>query len=125
MKRFFFPILFLFVTCNSEPENVDILITGGIIHDGTGNKGYLGNVAIKNDTIFYVGKNQNFIAKDLNQYIDLAKKISTDIDYLKVLRLSLREKLKKSSLCDGVSFAKDIEDTYKFIYEDYFSKQKI
>ena len=64
MKRFFFPILFLFITCNSEPENVDILITGGIIHDGTGNKGYLGNVAIKNDTIFYVGKNQNFIAKD-------------------------------------------------------------
>ena len=56
---------------------------------------------------------QNFIAKDLNQYIDLAKKISTDIDYLKVLRLSLREKLKKSSLCDGVSFAKDIEDAYK------------
>ena len=64
MKRFFFPILFLFITCNSEPENVDILITGGIIHDGTGNTGYLGNVAIKNDTIFYVGKNQNFIAKD-------------------------------------------------------------
>ena len=68
---------------------------------------------------------QNFIAKDLNQYIDLAKKISTDIDYLKVMRLSLREKLKKSSLCDGGSFAKNIEDAYKFIYEDYFRKQKI
>ena len=54
-----------------------------------------------------------------------SQKISTDIDYLKVLRLSLREKLKKSSLCDGVSFAKDIEDAYKFIYEDYFRKQKI
>ena len=68
---------------------------------------------------------QNFIAKDLNEYIDLAKKISTDIDYLKDLKSSLREKLKKSSLCDGVSFAKDIEDAYNFIYEDYFRKQKI
>jgi predicted O-linked N-acetylglucosamine transferase (SPINDLY family) len=68
---------------------------------------------------------QNFIAKDLNQYIDLAKNISTDIDYLKVLRLSLREKLKKSLLCDGVSFAKDIEDAYKSVYENYFRKQKI
>ena len=67
---------------------------------------------------------QNFIAKDLNQYIDLAKKISTDINYLKVLRVSLREKLKKSSLCDGLSFAKDVENAYKSIYEDYFRKQK-
>ena len=67
---------------------------------------------------------QNFIAKDSNQYIDLAKKNSTDIDYLKVLRLSLREKLKKSSLCDGVTFAKDVENAYKSIYEDYFRKQK-
>ena len=68
---------------------------------------------------------QNFIAKDFNQYIGLAKKNSTDIDYLKALRLGLREKLKKSSLCDGLSFAKDIEDAYRFIYEDYFRKQKI
>ena len=68
---------------------------------------------------------QNFIANDLNQYIDLAKKNSNDIDYLQVLRLGLREKLKKSSLCDGVSFAKDIEDAYKFIYEDFFRKKKI
>ncbi|GIS00101.1 MAG: hypothetical protein CM15mP102_09210 [Flavobacteriales bacterium] len=27
-----------------------------MIHDGTGMNGYIGNVAINNDTIFYVGK---------------------------------------------------------------------
>ena len=68
---------------------------------------------------------QNFIAKDLNQYIDVAKRNSTDINYLKTLRLSLRDNLKKSSLCDGLSFAKDIEEAYKFTYQDYFKKQKI
>ena len=73
MKRFFFPILFLFVTCNSEPENVDILITGGIIQDGTGNKGYLGNVAIKNDTTgdewWSFNKGENFYTYTQNQAV--------------------------------------------------------
>ena len=66
---------------------------------------------------------QNFIAKDLNQYIHLAKKKSTDIDY-KSFEIKFKRKTKKSSLCDGVSFAKDVEKAYKSIYEDYFRKQK-
>ena len=32
--------------------NVDVLTSGGVIHDGTGMTGYVGNVAINNDTIF-------------------------------------------------------------------------
>ena len=65
---------------------------------------------------------QNFIATDLNEYIDLAKKFTGNPDYLQKLRLSLREKLKKSILCNGVTFTKNIEYAYKFIYEDYFGK---
>ena len=65
---------------------------------------------------------QNFIAKDSDEYIDFAKKFTNNIDYLQQLRLSLREKLKKSILCDGVTFAKDIEYAYKFIYENHFKK---
>ena len=64
----------------------------------------------------------NFIATDLNEYIDLAKKFTGTPDYLQKLRLSLREKLKKSILCNGVTFTKNIEYAYKFIYEDYFGK---
>ena len=55
-------VLFTF-SCESEPTDVDVLISGGMIHDGTGMNGYIGNVAINNDTIFYVGKKNNFIAK--------------------------------------------------------------
>ena len=64
-------VLFTF-SCESEPTDVDVLISGGMIHDGTGMNGYIGNVAINNDTIFYVGKKNNFIAK---KTIDASGKI--------------------------------------------------
>ena len=64
-------VLFTF-SCESETTDVDVLISGGMIHDGTGMNGYIGNVAINNDTIFYVGKKNNFIAK---KTIDASGKI--------------------------------------------------
>ena len=72
MKKYLFSLLFLIISCNNEPQIVDVLITGGTIHDGSGNKGFVGNIAVKNDTVFYVGKKQNFIAKDT---IDASNKI--------------------------------------------------
>jgi N-acyl-D-aspartate/D-glutamate deacylase len=61
MKKIFLVLVLLALSCNNEPINVDVLIRGGVIHDGTGMTGYVGNVAINNDTIFYVGKKDNFI----------------------------------------------------------------
>jgi len=73
MKKIFFLAFLLFTfSCDNEPVNVDVLISGGTIHDGTGVKGYIGNVAIKNDTIFYVGKKKNFTA---NQTINATGKV--------------------------------------------------
>ena len=61
-------VLFTF-SCEGEPTDVDVLISGGMIHDGTGINGYIGNVAINNDTIYYVGKKNNFIAKNFKPNI--------------------------------------------------------
>lgn len=72
MKKFLFAIIFLALSCTNNTYDVDVLITGGTIHDGSGKKGFVGNIAVKNDTIFYVGKKQNFIAKDT---IDASNKI--------------------------------------------------
>ena len=72
MKKILLIFVIFALACESEPTNVDILISGGVIHDGTGMKGYVGNVAINNDTIFYVGKKANFTAK---QKIDAKGKI--------------------------------------------------
>ena len=72
MKKLLLLFVFFTFSCESEPSDVDVLISGGVIHDGTGMSGYIGNVAINNDTIFYVGKKNNFIAK---KTIDASGKI--------------------------------------------------
>ena len=72
MKKLLLLFVLFTLSCKSEPTDVDVLISGGVIHDGTGMSGYIGNVAINNDTIFYVGKKNNFVAK---QKIDASGKI--------------------------------------------------
>ena len=72
MKKALLVFVLFTLSCETEPTNVDVLISGGVIHDGTGMSSYVGNVAINNDTIFYVGKKDNFIA---NQTIDASGKI--------------------------------------------------
>ena len=72
MKKILLVFVIFTLSCETEPTNVDVLIRGGVIHDGTGMTGYVGNVAINNDTIFYVGKKDNFIA---NQTIDASGKV--------------------------------------------------
>ena len=72
MRKFLLLFVLFNLSCENEPTDIDILISGGIIHDGSGISGYVGNVAINNDTIFYVGKKDNFIA---NQTIDAKGKI--------------------------------------------------
>ena len=72
MKKLLLLFVLFTLSCENEPTDVDVLISGGVIHDGTGMSGYIGNVAINNDTIFYVGKKNNFIAK---QRIDASGKI--------------------------------------------------
>ena len=72
MKKVLLVFVIFTLSCETEPTNVDVLIRGGVIHDGTGMTGYVGNVAINNDTIFYVGKKDNFIA---NQLIDASGKV--------------------------------------------------
>jgi len=61
MKKILLGFLLFTASCDSEPIAVDVLISGGSIHDGSGMNEYVGNVAIKNDTIFYVGKKKGIL----------------------------------------------------------------
>ena len=72
MKKILFAFVIILLSCDNEPLNVDVLIKGGTIQNGSGEKGFIGNVAIKNDTIIYVGKRGNFTA---NQTIDASGKV--------------------------------------------------
>ena len=42
--------------------------------------------------------------------------MSSDKEYLLELKISLREKLKKSNLCDGKLFTREVEEKFYQIY---------
>ena len=47
-------VLLLVSSCSSEPD-YDLVVRGGTIYDGSGQPGYVGDVAVKGDRIAYVG----------------------------------------------------------------------
>ncbi|GAM21190.1 hypothetical protein SAMD00019534_043650, partial [Acytostelium subglobosum LB1] len=52
-------------------------------------------------------------AESLQQYIDMAVALALDRDLLKSLKLTLRQRLLDSYLCDGALFTKSLEVAYK------------
>lgn len=65
LKKNLFNLLFflLLISCNQNTSLCDILIKNGMIYDGSGEKPYLGSVAIKNEKILYVGPLKDFDSK--------------------------------------------------------------
>ena len=61
MKKHIHITLFFIIilSCKSNDLLYDIVINNGTIYDGTGNKSYIGNIAIKEDKIAYLGNNKN------------------------------------------------------------------
>jgi predicted O-linked N-acetylglucosamine transferase (SPINDLY family) len=53
---------------------------------------------------------QKWIAKDYDEYIEIASSIAADPDQLKLLRKSLRQEVENSSIMDYESHAKRIEN---------------
>ena len=49
------------------------------------------------------------VAKDNETYLNLAKQLASDINGLNLMRLSMRDQLHGSPLCDGVSYASEVE----------------
>ena len=56
-----------------------------------------------------------FISADLDTYIDQAVQLASNIKYLKFLRMNLRNKMKKSPITDGINFAFDVENAYRYM----------
>ena len=62
------------------------------------------------------------IARDEEDYILKAIKLSKNIDYLSEIRKTLREKANKSPLFDSESFGHDFTKLIKSIWENYISR---
>lgn len=59
------------------------------------------------------------IARNEDEYVKLALKLASDIPALQKLRVSLRELMSKSPLCDGAKFVLGLESTYRQMWRRY------
>jgi protein O-GlcNAc transferase len=59
------------------------------------------------------------IAHDLNEYVDLAVALATDLPRLAVLRSGLRDRVAASPLCDGKRFAHDLMQILRDVWRNY------
>lgn len=56
---------------------------------------------------------EELIAEDPESYVAITTSIAHDLDRLAILRANLRERVRASPLCDGPSFAREMEAAYR------------
>jgi predicted O-linked N-acetylglucosamine transferase (SPINDLY family) len=59
------------------------------------------------------------IARSPQEYLALAARWASDVDRLARLRTELRERMRRSPLCDGGSFTRDLEKTYRQVWVNW------
>lgn len=61
----------------------------------------------------------HLIAKNEDEYVELALQLASDITALSNLRMSLRGLMSKSPVCDGTNFTLGLESTYRNMWHRY------
>ena len=64
-----------------------------------------------------LGLDDGWLAKTEEEYISLAINGTQDVQQLAHLRATLRSRMLDSPLCDGPGFVKQLEDTYRNLWE--------
>ncbi|HYD29373.1 MAG TPA: tetratricopeptide repeat protein [Azospirillaceae bacterium] len=59
------------------------------------------------------------IARDLDEYVDIAVSLATDLPRLAAIRAGLRNRMAASPLCDGERFARNFEAAMRQIWRDW------
>lgn len=59
------------------------------------------------------------IARNEDEYVQLALQLASDISALQNLRMSLRELMSKSPVCNGANFAIGLESTFRNMWRRY------
>jgi predicted O-linked N-acetylglucosamine transferase (SPINDLY family) len=59
------------------------------------------------------------VARDLDQYVELAASLATDLPRLAALRAGLRQRMAASPLCDGKSFAADLMTLLRHVWQQW------
>jgi predicted O-linked N-acetylglucosamine transferase (SPINDLY family) len=65
------------------------------------------------------------IARDLDDYVDLAVSLAGDLPRLATLRAGLRQRMAASPLCDGKRFAADLTTVVRDVWRDWCRKRTV
>ncbi|KAK4766417.1 hypothetical protein SAY87_008059 [Trapa incisa] len=103
-----FPYAGTTTTCESLYMGVPCITMAGSVHAH--------NVGVSLLTTVGLGR---LVAKDEDEYIDLAINLASDITALSNLRMDLRDLMLKSPLCDGLNFTAGLELTYRNMWRRY------
>ncbi|KAL2503047.1 putative UDP-N-acetylglucosamine--peptide N-acetylglucosaminyltransferase SPINDLY [Forsythia ovata] len=103
-----FPYAGTTTTCESLYMGVPCLTMGGAVHAH--------NVGVSLLTTVGLSK---LVAKNEDEYVQLALQLASDISALSSLRMKLRDLMLKSPLCDGSKFTQGLESTYRHVWRRY------
>ena len=95
-------------TCDALWMGVPVITLLGDRHVGRVGASILTNVGLT-----------DFIAHDINAYIELAVKMSANTSYLKEISVGLRERMQNAPICDAISFTSDVETAYQDMWRKY------
>ncbi|KAF8396385.1 hypothetical protein HHK36_018002 [Tetracentron sinense] len=103
-----FPYAGTTTTCESLYMGVPCVTMAGSVHAHNVGVSLIGKVGLG-----------HLIAKNEDEYVQLALNLASDITALSNLRMSLRDLMSKSPVCDGPNFTLGLESTYRDIWRRY------
>ncbi|CAN6439147.1 unnamed protein product [Victoria cruziana] len=103
-----FPYAGTTTTCESLYMGVPCVTMAGSVHAHNVGVSLLSKIGLK-----------NLIAKTEEEYMQLAIQLASDISALSTLRMTLREFMLKSPVCDGLKFTQGLESTYRTLWRRY------
>ncbi|RAL44614.1 hypothetical protein DM860_003373 [Cuscuta australis] len=103
-----FPYAGTTTTCESLFMGVPCVTMRGSVHAHNVGVSLLNAVGCK-----------NLVAKNEDEYVELAIQLATDLTALSKLRMSLRNRMLKSPLCDGSKFTLNLEESYRSMWARY------
>uniref|UniRef100_A0ACD5Y7T3 Uncharacterized protein n=1 Tax=Avena sativa TaxID=4498 RepID=A0ACD5Y7T3_AVESA len=103
-----FPYAGTTTTCESLYMGVPCVTMAGSVHAH--------NVGVSLLTKVGLGR---LVAKTEDEYVSLALDLASDVSTLQELRMSLRDLMIKSPVCDGESFTRGLESAYRTMWRRY------
>ncbi|KAA8518549.1 hypothetical protein F0562_016023 [Nyssa sinensis] len=103
-----FPYAGTTTTCESLYMGVPCVTMGGSVHAHNVGVSLLNTVGLG-----------HLVAKTEDEYVQLALELASDVTALSNLRMSLRDLMSKSPLCDGSKFTVGLESTYRNMWHRY------